>query len=124
MHALLFACLSFIDLSGFLIQAQTIRNPVRDSAIIQQRQIRLVRSPSLAKQFPNRRTAIISYPLISGLTPRALRRVHSLLSFKNIFDYSLAEYGNDAWLSEFTYVVNHNGQHLLDLTFTQSGMAA
>ena len=97
---------------------------MRDSAIIQHRQIRLVRSPSLAKQFPNRRTAIISYPLISGLTPRALRRVHSLLSFKNIFDYSLAEYRNDAWLSEFTYVVNHNGHHLLDLTFTQSGMAA
>jgi hypothetical protein len=53
-----------------------------------------------------------------------LRRVRSLLAFKNIFDYSLDEYRNDAWLTEFTFNVNHNANHLLDLTFTQSGMAA
>ena len=122
MQVLLFACLSLIHFS-FATQPQTIR-VAPDRAIIQRRQLRLVRSASLAKQFPDRKTALVSYPVISGLTPTALRRVRSLLSFKSIFDYSLAEYQNDAWLSEFDYVVNHNGDHLLDLTFTQSGMAA
>jgi len=53
-----------------------------------------------------------------------LRRVRSLLKFKNIFDYSLKEYREDAWLSEFSYVVNYNRNYLLDITFRQSGMAA
>lgn len=124
MQVLLFACLSLINFS-FATQSQTIRaSAAPDRAIIQRRQIRLMRSASLARQFPDRKTALVSYPVISGLTPTAQRRVRSLLNFKNIFDYSLAEYQNDAWLSEFDYVVNHNRHHLLDLTFTQSGMAA
>jgi hypothetical protein len=36
----------------------------------------------------------------------------------------MAEYRSDPWLSEFSYVVNHNANFLLDLTFTQSGQAA
>ena len=97
---------------------------VQDHATIQRRRIVIKRSAEIAKQFPNRKTAVVTYPLISGLSPNVLRKVRALFSFKNIFDYSLAEYRDDAWLSEFSYVVNHNANSLLDITFTQSGLAA
>lgn len=108
------------------IQANTPRaNFAEDRVIIQRRRVVLVRSPKLAKHFSDRKTAVVIYPVVSGLTnPLVLRRVRSLLTFKNIFDYSLDDYRNDAWLSEFDYLVNHNGNYLLDITFTQSGMAA
>ena len=48
------------------------------------------------------------------------RRVRALLDFKNIFGYSLKEYREDAWLTEFDYVVNHNGNSLLDITFIKA----
>ena len=84
-----------------------------------------MRSPALVKQFPERKRAIITYPVVSGLSnPAVLRQVRALFDFKNIFDYSLKEYREDTWLSEFGYDVNFNGNHLLDITFNQSGMAA
>ena len=125
MHALLTAGLALVTLLSYSAQTQTAQSrPARDRAIIQRRKIVLVRSAELARQFPERKTAIVTYPVISGLNPTALRRVRSLLTFKNIFDYSLEDYRNDAWLTEFTFVVNHNADYLLDITFTQSGMAA
>jgi hypothetical protein len=53
-----------------------------------------------------------------------LRRVRSVLDFKNIFGSSLREYREEAWLEELTYKVNHNGNYLLDITFSQSGSGA
>jgi hypothetical protein len=50
--------------------------------------------------------------------------VQSILNIKNIFDYSLNEYRQDHWLTEFTYQINHNKDYILDITFTQSGIAA
>jgi hypothetical protein len=98
--------------------------PIQERAIIQRRRTVLVRDTDVVKQFPNRRTAVVTYPVITGLSPQTLRKVRALLSFKNIFDYSLAEYRSDQWLSEFSYRVNHNANSLLDITFTQSGIAA
>lgn len=102
----------------------TTNNIVQEHANIQRRRTVLVRSPEVAKLFPKRKTAIVTYPVITGLRPDVLKKIRALLRFKNIFDYSLADYRNDAWLSEFSYVVNHNADSLLDLTFTQSGLAA
>jgi len=99
-------------------------NNLQQNATIKRRRIVLVRSPEIARLFPKRKTAIIAYPVITGLKPNVLKKVRAHLSFKNIFDYSLAEYRNDAWLSEFSYVLNHNADSLLDITFTQSGVAA
>lgn len=125
MHALLLSCLAIINFSGFIVQSSTSTPAhIRDRAIIQRRRTVLVRSAKLAKQFPERRTAIVSYPVITGLNPVVLRKVRALLAFKSIFDYSLDEYRNDAWLTEFNYAVDHNSNHLLDITFTQSGVAA
>lgn len=96
-----------------------------DRAVIQRRRIVLVRHGQLARDFPHKKRAVVTYPIVSGLSdPAVLRRVRALLDFKNIFDYSLKEYREDAWLSEFGYVVNHNGNSLLDITFRQSGSGA
>lgn len=104
--------------------AAILNSSLQERAVIQRRRTVLVRSPEVARLFPKRKTAIITYPVISGLKPNVLKKVRAHLSFKNIFDYSLAEYRDDAWLSEFSYVVNHNADSLLDITFTQSGLAA
>ena len=95
--------------------------PAQDHATIQRRRIVIRRNDA---EFPKRKTAVVVYPVITGLKADVLRNVRSHFAFKNIFDYSLAEYRADQWLSEFSYVVNHNGNSLLDITFTQSGMAA
>lgn len=96
-----------------------------DHVVIQRRRIVLRRSPQIARQFPDRKTAVVVYPVVSGLSdPLVLRKVRSAIEFKNIFDYSLDDYRNDAWLSEFGYVVNYNRDYMLDITFRQSGMGA
>ena len=117
--------LSFIGVNSYAVQAGITRvaSP-GDHAIIQRRRIVLVRSPRLVKQFPFKRRAVVVYPVVNGLSAPVLRRVRSVLDFKNIFDYSLKEYREDTWLDEFSYVVNHNGNFLLDITFSQSGSAA
>ena len=115
-------CLSFVTVVS---QGTPAPKSANDRVIIRPRRIVIVRSPQLVKQFPHRKRAVVTYPLISGLSdPVVLRRVRALFDFKNIFDYSLQEYREDAWLSEFGYVVNYNANYLLDITFTQSGVAA
>jgi hypothetical protein len=120
------AVCSFTSFNGYAGQAPTRKpNRAEDRVIIQRRRIVLVRSRELAKQFPERKRAVVIYPVISGLSdPLVFRRVRSAFDFKNIFDYSLKEYREDTWLSEFSYVVNYNSNYLLDITFMQSGMAA
>jgi hypothetical protein len=123
--------LAFVTLLGCAILtasgSQSVgaaRAKVGDRAIIQRRKLVLIRSPNLVRRFPHKKRAVVTYPVVSGLSPAVLRRVKSILNFKNIFDYSLEEYREDTWLEEFDYVVNHNGNSLLDLTFSQSGSGA
>ena len=113
--------------NGAAVAFQTAKSqtsPADDHVIVQRRRIVIVRTGKLAKEFPEKRRATVTYPVISGLSPAILRRVRSLLDFKNIFDYSLQEYREDTWLYEFTYKVNYNARHLFDITFTQDGSAA
>ena len=117
-------CCSFVTFAS-QGSAATKSTNTNDRVIIRPRRIVIARSPQLVKQFPHRKRAVVTYPVISGLSdPLVLRRVRALFDFKNIFDYSLQEYREDAWLSEFGYVVNYNANYLLDITFTQSGVAA
>jgi hypothetical protein len=96
-----------------------------DHAIVTARRVVIVRRGALAKDFPEKRTATVTYPVISGLRdPMVLRRVRSILQVKKAFDSSLAEYEQDTWLDEFTFKVNHNKNYILDITFTQSGSGA
>ena len=95
------------------------------SATIQRRQIVIVRTGKLAREFPERRRATISYPFVSGIADRAvLRKVRALLEVKNVFETSLAEYREDAWLVEFDYKVNYNKNDILDISFRQEGVGA
>ncbi len=89
------------------------------------RKITIVRTGEVAKNFPSRRKAVVTYPFVSGLrNPETLRKVRAILQFKNIFGTTLKEYREDAWLEEFGYDVNHNQDYILDLTFWQTGRAA
>jgi hypothetical protein len=118
--------LSLISFNGAVALTRAARvTPAEERAVIQRRRIVIVRTGRIAKEFPHKKRAVVTYPVVSGLSdPEVLRRVRALFDFKNIFDYSLKEYREDAWLSEFSYEVNHNGNSLLDITFRQSGSGA
>src|SRR6185312_5315678 len=95
------------------------------SAIITPRRIVLRRSPKLAREFPDRKVAVVRYPTVTGLSnPQAQKNVQSLLAVKNVFGSSLNDYRDDAWLEEFDYKVGYNKKNLLDITFSQSGTGA
>jgi len=122
------ALLSFLVLtsgSTYAGQANAAKPSVtNEHAIIQRRRIVLVRSAELTENASYKKRATVVYPIVSGLSAPVLRRVRAIFDFKNIFDYSLKEYREDTWLDEFGYKVNYNGNHLLDITFSQSGSAA
>jgi hypothetical protein len=95
------------------------------SVVIQKRSLVLVRGGKFARDFPDRKRAIITYPVVVG--PRnspVLRKIRATFDFKNIFGSSLADYRSDTWLSEFGYKVNYNRNYILDITFTQEGVGA
>jgi hypothetical protein len=95
------------------------------SVVIQKRRLVLVRRGKFARDFPDRKRAIIIYPVVVG--PRnseVLRKVRATFDFKNIFGSSLADYRSDTWLSEFEYEVNYNRNYILDITFRQNGIGA
>lgn len=96
-----------------------------DRAIVTQRRVVITRRGSLIRDFPGKKTATVTYPIISGLKdPKVMGRVQAILQIKNAFDSSLAEYREDTWLEEFGYKVNYNRNNILDITFTQSGSGA
>ena len=124
MQKLVLIALSLLSFTSSSVVASQTGTAKEDQAIVQRRRVVLLRSPKLVKQFSYKKRAVVVYPVVSGLSAPILRRVRSLLDFKNIFDYSLKEYREDTWLDEFSYKVNHNGNYLLDITFSQSGSAA
>src|SRR6266508_4071010 len=65
----LFAVLSVISFNAYAAaQARSGKaNRIEDRVIIQRCRIVLIRSPELARQFPERRSAVVIYPVISGL---------------------------------------------------------
>jgi len=125
--AILFLSLGSFPVTAFpatVSRVQSVQG-TEERAVIQRRRVVLLRTGRIAKQFPHKKRAVVTYPVVSGLrNAQVLRRVRSLLDFKNIFGSSLKEYREEAWLSEFGYTVNHNGNSLLDITFAQSGSGA
>jgi hypothetical protein len=116
---LLFAPSSF---SFPAIQATPVQN---DRVVVRPRTIVIVRKGKIVKDFPEKKRATIKLPVISGLSDaRVLRKVQSILEIKNVFDTSVAEYREDNWLEELDYKVNYNQNHILDITFSQSGVGA
>lgn len=96
-----------------------------DRAVVRPRTVVIIRHGALIKDFPDKKRATVTYPVISGLKDAAvLRRVQAILEVKNVFDSSIAEYRDDNWLEEFRYEVNYNKNSILDITFTQDGAGA
>ena len=124
MRTLLIAVLSLFTLAtnSSIVAQVPARN---DRVIIKPGTIVIVRSGKLVKDFPEKKRAVIKYPIVTGLSdPIVLRRVRSTLQIKNVFDTSVAEYRQDTWLAEFGYEVNYNKNYILDITFSQDGSAA
>lgn len=96
-----------------------------DRAVVRPRTVVIIRRGALTKDFPNKKRATVTYPVVSGLKDASvLRRVQAILQVKNVFDSSIAEYRDGNWLTEFSYKVNYNKNSILDITFTQDGVGA
>ncbi len=96
-----------------------------ERAVVGRRRIVIVRTGRLARRFPERKRAVVNLPVVSGLSdPTVLRKVRAALDLKNVFQTSLAEYRQDAWLEELDFKVNYNKRHILDISFWQSGTGA
>jgi hypothetical protein len=126
MRLLTLLVLLLLTFSGSALKPAAAATPIReDSVVIEKRKIVILRKGKFVRDFPERRRAVINYPFVrSGASAAVLRKVRSLLQIKNIFDTSLAEYRANTWLDEFDYEVNYNKNFILDITFTQNGMAA
>jgi hypothetical protein len=116
--------LLILMLFSTLVFAQTRSVPAADRVTITPRKITLIRRGEVARNFPERRKAVVTYPVVSMRDQAVLRKVRAILDFKNIFETTLAEYRADPWLEEFSYDVNYNQNYILDLTFWQTGSAA
>ena len=96
-----------------------------DSAVVRRKRVVIERTGRLARQFPERKRAVVNLPVVSGLSDlKVLRKVRAALDLKNVFQTSLAEYRQDAWLEEVDFKVNYNKRHLLDISLWQSGAGA
>jgi hypothetical protein len=105
--------------------AQAPGAAAQDRVVIQPRRVVLLRTGKIARDFPDKKRAVVRYPIVRGLSDTAvLRRIQNALAIKNVFDSSLDDYRKDGWLEEFDYKVNYNQKYLLDLTFSQSGWGA
>jgi hypothetical protein len=122
---LILSVLLFTSISYAASTAVTTTSDAVQSVVIQKRRIVLVRTGKFVRDFPERKRAIVNYPVVVGSkTSQVLRKVRALFDFKNIFGSSLAEYRADTWLSEFDYKVNYNRNFILDITFMQDGIGA
>jgi hypothetical protein len=96
-----------------------------DHVIVKARRVVITRRGELIRNFPEKKRATITLPVVSGLKDaRVLRRVQAILQIKNVFDSTIAEYRDDAWLEELTYEVNYNKNSIFDITFSETGTGA
>lgn len=95
------------------------------SVTVRPRKIIIQRSAAVTRHAPTRKSAVIVLPVVTGISDSTtLARVRSELDIKNVFGSTLQAYREDTWLDDFGYKVNYNADYLLDITFTQNGLAA
>jgi hypothetical protein len=91
----------------------------QDRVVVQPRRVVITRTGKAVRGFPERRKAIIRYPIVQGLTDAtALRRLRNTLGLKNVFGETLAEIRAEPYVLSLDYEVNYNKNYLLDITFT------
>ena len=58
-----------------------------DRAVVTPRTAVIIRRGALIKDFPDKKRATVTYPVVSGLKDQqVLRRVQAILQVKNVFD--------------------------------------
>ena len=96
-----------------------------ERAAVSRKRVIIVRAGKLARDFPHKKRAVVNLPVVGGISdPSVLRKVRAALDLKNVFDTSLAEYRQDAWLEELDFKVNYNKNYILDITFWAEGSGA
>jgi hypothetical protein len=92
----------------------------QDRIIVQPRRVVVLRSGKEVRDFPERKKAVVRYPIVRGLSDaRVLRRIQNTLTMKNVFDSTLEEFRRNPSLLEFDYKVIYNKNYLLNITFTE-----
>jgi hypothetical protein len=92
----------------------------QDRIIVQPRRVVVLRTGKEIRDFPERKKAIVRYPIVRGLPDAAvLRRLQNTLTMKTVFDHTLDEFRRNPGLLSYDYKVNYNQDYLLDITFTE-----
>jgi hypothetical protein len=92
----------------------------QDRIIVQPRSIVVLRTGKEVRDFPERKKAVVRYPIVRGLSDAAvLRRIQNTLTMKNVFDHTLDEFRRNPGLLSYDHKVNYNQNYLLDITFTE-----
>lgn len=103
----------------FAIAAQSQNVVAQDRIIVQPRRVVVVRTGKEVRDFPERKRAIVRYPIVRGLSDATvLRRIQNALTMKSVFDVTLQEFRRTPGLLNFDYEVNYNKNYLLDISFT------
>jgi hypothetical protein len=114
--------LAKVSLAAVLLVAGATTTAANERAVVTRKRVVIVRTGRIARQFPHRRRAVVVLPVVSGISnPAVLRKVRAALDLKNVFDTTLEEYRQDAWLEELGFRVNYNRNQLLDITFWAEG---
>jgi hypothetical protein len=103
----------------FAIAAQSPSVVAQDRVIVQPRRVVVVRAGKEVRDFPERRRAIVRYPIVRGLSDATvLGRIQNTLTMKSVFDVTLQEFRRNSGFLNFDYEVNYNKNYLLDISFT------
>lgn len=110
---------SLFALSIVLVALLSSSVTAQDRVVVQPRRVVITRTGKAVRNFPERRKAVVRYPIVRGLADAsALRRLQNNLSLKNAFGSTLAEIRAEPYVLSVDYEVNYNKNYLLDITFT------
>jgi hypothetical protein len=92
------------------------------SVTITPRKVTYKRSKPLSEY---KKTFVINYPKIRGLSPTLTKKVENILSYERVFDFTVKEeIGEIQWLSEADYEVDYNKNGILGVTLRIDGSGA
>jgi hypothetical protein len=107
-----------------ILFAIAVRSPnvvAQDHVNVQPRRVAVLRSGKEVRDFPERRKAIVRYPILRGLSDAAvLRRIQTALGINT----ALKEFRENPGLLQFDYKVNYNKNYLFDITITEEAEGA
>jgi hypothetical protein len=103
---------------AIVLSAVSATVAAQDHVIVQPKRVVIIRTGKEVRDFPERRKAIVRYPIVQGLSNAiALRRIQNTLALKNASGSTLAEFRRESGLLSFDYKVNYNRNYLLDISF-------